>query len=390
MMRWLEPEFHLRHKQLLTCAPSPPPAPDYMGAAQQQGAANVKAIQTQGKINNPNVITPYGTQSVEWGTGFDQAGYDKATAKYAADKAAFDAAYKRWDLGDEGYQRSIMDGADPIGGQGNFDFLGDLPGIGGLFGGGGRGPREGPFDLKAPKAVTRDSFILNPNQATIRQQFSPEQQKIYDQQVKVKQLLGALGIQGSEALQGIVGRPLDFSGLPAMPGNAEGTRNKVIDAMMSRVNQDTDIAKDNTNSDLIAAGIRPGSKAYDNKMHMIDRSYNDARNQAFLASGQEASRDFGLDSERRRQAITEMLSQRQVPLNEITALMSGSQVQNPFSVPGYGGVGQPQAAPIFAAQNALSGYNTDLYNAGAAGAANQQQGLMGLGSTAIMGGALMF
>lgn len=381
MMRWLEPEFYLQQKSLLTCAPSPPPAPDYMGAAQQQGAANVKAIQTQGKINNPNVITPYGTQSVEWGTGFDQAGFDRATQKYNTDLANYNKAYNTWKTGGQ-YEPGLLENLP------GSSMLRDIPGIGGLLGGDTRGPYEGPFDLKRPNAPTRDSFILNPNQATIRQSFSPEQQRIYDQQVRVKQLLGGLGEQGATSLQGIVGRPLDFSGIPAMPGNADGTRNKVIDAMMSRVNQDTDIARDNTNSQLIASGIRPGSKAYDDRMHLIDRGYNDARNQAFLASGQEASRDFGLDSERRRQAITEMLSQRQVPLNEITALMSGSQVQNPFSVPGYGGVGQPQAAPIFAAQNAMSGYNTDLFNAGAAGAANQQAGLMGLGSTAIMGGAI--
>lgn len=364
------------------CAPSPPPAPDYMGAAQQQGAANVKAIQTQGKINNPNVISPYGTQTVEWGTGFDQAGYDAAMQKYNTEQAAYQKAWDQWARGG--------------GGEAERDLLMQAHDwTGGLFGSGERGPREGPFEAfwpsgKAPKAPTRDSFILNPNQATIRQQFSPEQQKIYDQQVRVKQLLGGLGEQGATSLQGIVGRPLDFSGMPAMPGNAEATRQKVIDSMMSRVNQDTDIARDNTNSDLIAAGIRPGSKAYDNKMHMIDRSYNDARNQAFLASGQEASRDFGLDSERRRQAITEMLSQRQVPLNEITALMSGSQVQNPFAMPGYGGVGQVQPSPIFAAQNALSGYNTDLFNAQAAGAGNTQGGLIGLGGTAMMAGAMAF
>jgi hypothetical protein len=175
-----------------------------------------------------------------------------------------------------------------------------------------------------------------------------------------------------------------------MPGNAEDTRNKVINAMMSRVNEDTNVSRDNANSELIAAGIRPGSTAYDNRMRSIDRAYNDARNVAFMSAGQEAQRDFGMDEERRRQAITEMLAQRQVPINEITALMSGSQVQNPFAAPGFQGGNQIAPAPTFAGMNALSGYNTDLYNAQAGSAANQQAGLMGLGSTAILGGAMMF
>lgn len=346
-----------------------------MGAAQQQGQNNIKTAITQGKINNPNVDNPYYTQNVTWGTGFDQAGYDAAMQKYEKDLAAYQDAWNRWDQGDAGYS----DGG----------ALGDIPVFGGLFGGGGRGPREGPFDLKRPTAPDRMKFIENPDQATIVQRFTPEQQRLYDLNTRVKELLGGLGVQGATSLQGIVGKPLDFSGIPAMPGNAEATRNKVINAMMSRVNEDTAVAKDNANSQLIAAGIRPGSDAYDKQMRMIDRSYNDARNQAFLASGQEASRDFGLDSERRRQAIVEMLSERQEPLKEITALMSGSQIQNPFAAVGWGGGGQVNPAPLFAAQNALSGYNTDLYNAGAAGASNQQAGLMGLGSSAIMAGVMM-
>lgn len=48
-------------------SPSPPATPDYVGAAQQQGASNVETALTQGKINNPNMYTPYGSQQVTWG-----------------------------------------------------------------------------------------------------------------------------------------------------------------------------------------------------------------------------------------------------------------------------------------------------------------------------------
>lgn len=327
------------------CAPTPPPAPDYLGAAEQQGQANLAATRAGSKLNNPNVVSPYGRQTVTYGSGFDQAGFDSATRNYKAELDRYEQM-KRY-------------------------------------------PWFGAYGYKPPTAPDRNKFILgDPDVPTITQTFSPEQQVLYDQSNTVKQLLGGLGIQGAESLQGVVGKPVDFSGLPPMPGNAEGTRQKVIDAMMARVNEDTDVARGQANSDLVAAGIRPGSDAYDTSFRQIDRAYNDARNQAFLASGQAASQDFAMDSERRRQAITEMLSQRQIPLNEITALMSGSQVSNPFSTPGFGGVASPQASPVFAAQNALSGYNTDVFNSQAAGAANQQSGLMGLGSAAIMAGVM--
>lgn len=281
------------------CSPSPPPAPDYAGAAKAQGQANVEAAQATSRLSNPNLITPYGTQT---------------------------------------YQE-------------------------------GAGPSDRP---------------------TMTQQFSPEQQALYDQSTRVKQLLGGLGEQGAAGLEGIVGQPLDLSGVPQSPGSAEATREKVINAMMGRV--DTDIAqqRDNKASQLIAAGIRPGTEAYDREMTRFDRQRTDALQQAQLAAGQEASRDFGMDSERRRQAIAEMLSQRQVPLNEVTALMSGSQVQNPFQTPGYSGA-QVAPAPIYGATTAASDYATDVYNAQMGGLSGAMGGLFDLGvATAPQWGPMVF
>lgn len=46
--------------------PAPPPAPDYGAAATAQGQANLRAgLQTAG-ISNPNIISPYGNQTVTW------------------------------------------------------------------------------------------------------------------------------------------------------------------------------------------------------------------------------------------------------------------------------------------------------------------------------------
>ena len=281
------------------CAPSPPPAPDYAGAAREQGAANLEAAVAQGKINNPNVYSPYGTQKVVWGE----------------------------------------------------------PGT----------PTE--------------------HTPTLYQDFSPEQKALYDQSNKTKLLLGGLGEQGATSLQGLVGKRLDLAGLPALPSSGADTRNRIYAAMLDRVNQDTAIAKNNLNSDLIAAGIRPGSKAYDDRMHLTDRAYNDARNQAYLASGQEASREFGLDAERRRMALGELLASRQTPLNEITALLSGSQVANPFAMPGYAQNTQVAAAPIFAGTKAAGDWESGLYNAQTGYAGNLASGLFSLGGgLAYLGG----
>lgn len=273
------------------CSPSPPPAPDYAGAATAQGIANKEAAIASSRLNNPNVINPYGTQTWE-------------------------------ESGAEG-------------------------------------------------------------RPTLTQTFSPEQQALYESSMQTKGLLGELGTQGAESLKGIIGNQLDLSGAPAAPGSAEQTRKSAYDAIMSRVNEDTTGQRDQRNSELIAAGIRPGTKAYDDAQNLISRQYNDARQQAMLASGQEAQRDFGMDTQRRKDAIAELLMGRQTPLNEINALMSGSQVSNPFAVPGAAQNANVAPAPLFGAAQAQYGADMNQYNAGQAQNAAMMGGLFSLGGAAL-------
>ena len=66
-------------------SPAPPPAPDYAGAAQQQGVANLAAARLTARLSNPNVITPLGTQTVTWGRPqFNKQAYDAAMAQWRA------------------------------------------------------------------------------------------------------------------------------------------------------------------------------------------------------------------------------------------------------------------------------------------------------------------
>lgn len=217
------------------------------------------------------------------------------------------------------------------------------------------------------------------NQPTVTQTYSPDQQRLYDTSNAVKEALGKLGLQGTDALKGLIGNRLDLSGAPAAPGDAASTRKSVIDAMMSRYDEDASKRQSDANSELIARGLRPGTEAYEREMNRFGQQRNDYMRTAETAAGGEASRDFQMDSERRRAAIAEILSQRQTPLNEITALTSGSQVSNPFQVGNFNGNSSVAPAPMtlpFQAQ-------MDRYNASAANYGNMMSGLFGLGSAGI-------
>ena len=272
------------------CSPSPPPAPDYQAAAQAQGESNIEAARLQGRLNNPNVIGPTGSQITTW--------------------------------------------------------EGDNP--------------------------------------TLTQTLSPQEQAIYDQNAALRQALGGLGVQGSESLKGLIGQKLDLGGLPAAPGNADANRKAIMAAMLSRSNEDIGQQEENANSKLIAAGIPTTSEAYGREMTRFDRARNDARNQAELSAGQEASRAYGMDAQTRQTALAELLAQRQTPLNEISALMSGSQVSNPFSTPGYAQNTNVAPAPTFAGAQAAGNNAMQQYNA-QVGSSNATTGAAGaLGAAAIM------
>jgi hypothetical protein len=232
---------------------SPPPAPNYVGAAQAQGQANIDAAIATGHINNPNVTNPYGTQTTSW----------------------------------------------------------------------------------------------NGNDPTITQSLSPAQQQLYDKGVQAKNTLVDTGNNLASSVQGTLGKALDFSGLPAAPTSANNTRNDVVNAIMSRVNTDTAGQRDAANSTLIAQGIRPGTAAYGTAMNQIDRQYNDARSNAIQSGTTAAAQDYAQNMGTHQQAISDLLAQRDTPLNEINALQSGSQVSNPFAGNlGYQAGGMVGAAPI--------------------------------------------
>ena len=304
------------------CAPSPPAAPNYQQAAQAQGKENRETALYNSRLNNPNVVNPYGTQSTTYATQFDQAALDR-------DRAAWIS----------------------------------------------RGGRPDRFKYDPEKYST-----ITP---TLTQTFSPGQQAIFDQQNQAKIGLGSLANTGIGSLGQVIGRNVDLSGVSAVPRSG-AVNQRVIDAMLSRTMEDYGRKRDEAHSQMIAAGLRPGSKAYDDAMQLVQRGENDARQQAVLAGYDQGNKTFGQDTQSRAMELADYYAGRQTPLNEISALMSGSQVTNPYAMPGYQASGNAQGAPLFGATQALGDWQAGLYNAKAAQQGNLMQGLFGLGSAGIM------
>ena len=104
---------------------------------------------------------------------------------------------------------------------------------------------------------------------------------------------------------------------------------------------------------------------------------NAAQQQKFAQNAQQAA----FENQARQQALAEAIQQRQMPLNEISALMSGSQIQNPTFQP-YTGATVAAVPTAQIAQNAYAG-QMNAYNQNVASDNATMGGLFDLGKAAL-------
>ena len=217
------------------------------------------------------------------------------------------------------------------------------------------------------------------DQPTIRQTLTPEAQRTLDEQQKVQYQLASLSGKGANLAGSVLdkafsfGGPdvktsLDLSNVAKMPVNAGTTG---MEAIMSRLEPSLRRNRVSTETNLINQGLRPGTEAYDNAARLLGESENDQRTQAALqginldtaanAQGYNQALQSGqFGNTAQQQALAEAIQRRSMPLNEITALMSGSQIQNP-QFGAYSG-SNVTAAPTFAATQAQGQAEQNNYN----------------------------
>lgn len=175
------------------------------------------------------------------------------------------------------------------------------------------------------------------------------------------QNLATLGRDQSARLGDLLSQPVTLD-------NAE-TEGRLIELGRKRLDPMLAEQEAATRTRLANQGIGIGTEAYDREIRGVTEGRNDAYNQLIIGG--------------RGQAIQEQLTQRNQPINEITALLSGSQVSQPnfMSTPGmnmpttdYAGlVNQNYAQQVAAA------------NQRAAGQGQLLGGLFGVGAGALTG-----
>lgn len=199
------------------------------------------------------------------------------------------------------------------------------------------------------------------------------------------QLLG-IGQEQLGRIGTAFGTPLDLSSLPAAPSLETGIagRDAVTEGILSRLDPQVERQRQALETQLVNQGFQRGTQGFNEALDEFNRAQNDLRLQATLAGGQEQSRLFGLAASERERALQEQLLQRNLPLNELSALLGTSPG---ITLPQFSPIPQTGIAPAdvtgptaLAFQNQLAGFNAQQQARNAA-----LGGLFGLGGAALGG-----
>ena len=308
--------------------PPAPPAPDYTGAANATAAGNLQAAQAATAANRVNQYTPYGSL-IYSENGVDSQGNPMWSATT--------------NLNSTGQQLLDTQNATSLGlGQTINSQLGQVQRTMGQ----GFNPQTGPITTNAGQA----NLQTNPNYAS--------------------------GMQGWDQA------------------------NQILNARLQpQMAQD----RESQNAALANQGIVAGTKAYDNAMRTFNQGQNDLLTNSQLAGQQIGQNLFNqgiqggqfsnaanqqmfannvtnanLGNTAQQQQYNQAMTNYNMPLNTLSALRSGSQVQNPTfqNVPQQATTAGPD---LLGATTAAGNYNLGTYNAQQAANSNLTGGLLGLG-----------
>jgi len=163
--------------------------------------------------------------------------------------------------------------------------------------------------------------------------LAPAQQSMLDLTNQAGITYGQTANDQLNAAKAALAQPLDFTSLGAAPVADEATRQATLNNMLARLQPQMDQQRAALDTQLKNQGfVDQGSEGYKTAFDQFNRAQNDARLAADAAAGNQMAQMYGLESAQRNQGINEILQQRQIPLNEVAAMLSGAQVQQPSFV----------------------------------------------------------
>ena len=353
-------------------AAAPPAAPDPVATANAQGAANKAAAISQGELAMVNQATPYG--NIEYTPRGVSEGYkDKdgkqvaGTPQYTATTTLDPSSQRQLDFTNragEQYGQIANTQLDEIAGKlsqpVDFASLGQAPvaDLSTL----GNAATANFNSLGAAPTANYDSLGNAPvaNELTrqaVRQSIQDREKPFQDRRLQeLQSRLDTQGIaQGSKAYSDAM-----FDNNRSINDFNLGADGQALGQMSQLYGLEADQRNRATNEIGQLYGLQADQRG--RATNEIGQQF-DFANQSRDRSQRDIESQYGLDANARDRGVNELTQQRQIPLNELAAMLSGSQVQGPQFV--------STPAPSIAAGD-IQGATYANYQ-GAQNAYNQQQ-----------------
>jgi hypothetical protein len=234
-------------------------------------------------------------------------------------------------------------------------------------------------------------------QTTKTTTLSPDQQKLLGLETQSKYNLGSAAVDQSANVQSALSKPVDQSSWTPWQTTLDKQdlrqdtgatdRASIEKAMMDSYNRSVAPTESAQEASLAARGLSPGSGGYSQYQATRDDSRAEQARQAYLASGTEsraaqsayndvATSRFDMDQSRnnylnnlRGSQASEAYTARSQPINEVNALLSGSQA----TIPQFQSYTGSSVTP-----SNISQYISDNYKTQSQAASNTNAGLFGL------------
>lgn len=317
-------------------SPAPPPAPDPAATAQAQAGANLETARATAALNRVNQYTPTG--SITWRNVGAEDLERRLTQRYED----YQAGRYQPNYGNDRFGAPIQEG-----------FIPDVE------------RRRLQDEMGGQRDVWESVTTLSPNQ-----------QRLLDLSERAQITYGDAANKQLQQAQDSLSRPIDFTGLPGL-SDAATNRQAAADAMYGRIAPQQEQQRAALDARLRNQGLTPGSEAWANAWREYGMQENDLRLAVDAQAGSEMNRVYGTEAANRQRALEELIAQRQMPVNEASALLTGQMLSPPQFNPTpqvgvaptdyLGAVGMNQAAQNQAYQGRVAAQQGN--NAAAAGAA---------------------
>lgn len=170
--------------------------------------------------------------------------------------------------------------------------------------------------------------------------LTPEEQQALNSQQQLQSGLYGLANNQLGSIQSSLATPFTDASIGTAPTADANTLKQAQDSIYnqatSRLDPQWQQSTEQMDAQLRNQGFTPGTAGYDNAMQVFNQAKNDAytsaQNAAVTGGQAQETAQYGLSSSAYQQAISNALQQRELPLNEASALESGQQIQNPSIV----------------------------------------------------------